>query len=64
VLDAGGVRTDAGRAAVAALDAGLRGAGNTANPGTTADLTAAAILVVLLGGGWHTHSGAGDARTR
>ena len=35
---------------------------NTANPGTTADLTAAAIFVVLLGGGW-SHVGHGDGRT-
>ncbi|CAA9349609.1 MAG: hypothetical protein AVDCRST_MAG40-2828, partial [uncultured Gemmatimonadaceae bacterium] len=35
-----------------------RGEGNLANPGTTADLAAAAIFVVLLGGGWHsTHRG-------
>jgi triphosphoribosyl-dephospho-CoA synthase len=64
VMAAGGVRTEAGRAAVADLDAALRDRDNTANPGTTADLTAAAILVVLLGGGWHTQSGAIDARTR
>lgn len=64
VLDAGGVRTAEGRAAAAQLDAALRGPGNAANPGTTADLTAAAILVVLLGGGWHTTPGAGDAGTR
>jgi len=30
----------------------MRDATNTANPGTTADLTAAAIFVVLLGGCW------------
>ena len=64
VVALGGVRTDAGRAAIVTLDAGLRGADNAANPGTTADLTAAAILVVLLGGGWHTQSGESDARTR
>ena len=64
VVAAGGVRTDAGRVAVATLDSGLRGADNAANPGTTADLTAAAILVVLLGGGWHTQSGESDARPR
>ncbi|HET7564668.1 MAG TPA: triphosphoribosyl-dephospho-CoA synthase, partial [Gemmatimonadaceae bacterium] len=47
VLDAGGVRTSEGRSAVAQLDAALRDAHNTRNPGTTADLTAAAIFVVL-----------------
>lgn len=58
VLAAGGVRQAAGRTALAAMDDALRGEGNLANPGTTADLTAAAIFVVLLGGGWHfTHRG-------
>lgn len=53
-LAAGGVRTPDGRDAVARLDAALRDPRNLANPGTTADLTAAALCVVLLGGGWHT----------
>jgi triphosphoribosyl-dephospho-CoA synthase len=48
VLAAGGVRSAAGRRAVDELDRGLRDARNTANPGTTADLTAAAVFVVLL----------------
>ena len=57
-LAAGGVRSAAGAAAVAAMDAALRDEANRSNPGTTADLTAAAIFVVLLGGGWHsTHRG-------
>lgn len=51
-LALGGVRTEAGRAAVAALDADLRDPDNARNPGTTADLTAAAIFVSLLEGGW------------
>jgi triphosphoribosyl-dephospho-CoA synthetase len=34
------------------MDSGLRDERHTANPGTAADLTAAAIFVVLLGGGW------------
>ena len=51
-LAAGGVRSAAGRRAIDEMDLGLRDARNTANPGTTADLTAAAIFVVLLGGGW------------
>src|SRR2546422_4549117 len=53
VLDAGGVRTMAGRDATAALDRELRDEANTLNPGATADLTGAAIYVVLLEGGWH-----------
>ncbi|HYT05316.1 MAG TPA: triphosphoribosyl-dephospho-CoA synthase [Gemmatimonadales bacterium] len=52
VLDAGGVRTAAGRDAIAALDRDLRNARNAMNPGATADLTGAAIFVVLLEGGW------------
>ncbi|PYP41864.1 MAG: hypothetical protein DMD42_13015, partial [Gemmatimonadetes bacterium] len=53
VVDAGGVRTMAGRDAIAALDRELRDEANTLNPGATADLTGAAIYVVLLEGGWH-----------
>ena len=52
VLDAGGVRTMAGRDATAALDRELRDEANTLNPGATADLTGASIYVVLLEGGW------------
>jgi triphosphoribosyl-dephospho-CoA synthase len=52
VLDAGGVRTAAGREAIAALDGELRDEANTLNPGATADLTGAAIYLVLLEGGW------------
>ena len=52
-LAAGGVRSDEGRRAVATMDAELRDARNSANPGTAADLTAAAIFVMLLTGGWH-----------
>ena len=48
VLASGGVRSAAGRRAIDEMDRGLRDARNTANPGTTADLTAAAIFVVLL----------------
>jgi triphosphoribosyl-dephospho-CoA synthase len=60
-LAAGGVRSEAGRRAIDDMDRGLRDARHTANPGTTADLTAAAIFVVLLGGGWH---GGRDAASR
>src|SRR5439155_2668485 len=52
VLDAGGVRTTAGQDAIAALDRQLRDEANTLNPGATADLTGAAIYLVLLEGGW------------
>lgn len=50
VLGAGGVRSAAGQRAIDGLDRELRDAHNTANPGTTADLTAAAIFVALVGG--------------
>lgn len=49
---AGGVRSRAGKRALAALDTELRDARNTRNPGTTADLTCAALFVVILEGGW------------
>jgi triphosphoribosyl-dephospho-CoA synthase len=52
VLKAGGSRTTAGRTALAQLDAELRDAKNRRNPGATADLTCAAIFVVILEGGW------------
>jgi triphosphoribosyl-dephospho-CoA synthase len=52
VLAAGGTGTAEGRAALAALDAELRDPRNTRNPGTTADLTCAALFVVILEGGW------------
>jgi triphosphoribosyl-dephospho-CoA synthase len=50
---AGGVRTSAGRAALAELDAELRDPRNSRNPGTTADLTAAALCVVIMESGWN-----------
>jgi triphosphoribosyl-dephospho-CoA synthase len=52
VLADGGVRSDAGRRAIDNMDRALRDERNSGNPGTTADLTAAAIFVLLLGGGW------------
>ena len=52
VVAAGGTGTAEGRAALAALDAELRDARNTRNPGTTADLTCAALFVVIIEGGW------------
>lgn len=53
VIAAGGVRLAAGRLAIEEMDAALRDERNSGNPGTTADLTAAAVFVVLLGGGFH-----------
>jgi triphosphoribosyl-dephospho-CoA synthase len=52
-LAGGGVRSPEGRDAIARMDRALRDARPRANPGTAADLTAAAIFVVLLDGGWH-----------
>lgn len=51
-IAAGATGTAEGRAALAALDAKLRDPRNTRNPGTTADLTCAALFVVILEGGW------------
>ena len=53
VLEAGGVRSQAGRKALAEFDAGLRDPQNSRNPGTTADLIAAATFVTLLEDGWN-----------
>jgi triphosphoribosyl-dephospho-CoA synthase len=49
----GGVRTARGRSALAEFDTELRDERNTRNPGTSADLTAAATCVVILEDGWH-----------
>jgi len=49
VVRAGGLSTRAGRAAAGRLDRDLRLDGNRLNPGTTADLIAAALFVHLLG---------------
>jgi triphosphoribosyl-dephospho-CoA synthase len=49
VLAAGGVRSGEGRQAIEAMDAEMRDERNSLNPGTTADLTAAAIFVTLVG---------------
>jgi triphosphoribosyl-dephospho-CoA synthase len=51
-LAAGGVRSGLGRRAIEQMDRELRDARNIGNPGTSADLTAAAIFVVLLRDGW------------
>jgi triphosphoribosyl-dephospho-CoA synthase len=50
VLAAGGMHSAEGRQAVAAFDASLRDPANRLNPGTTADLTAAALFAALLTG--------------
>ena len=47
VLDAGWPHTPSGRKAFADLDAWLRGEGHKRNPGTTADLIAASLFVLL-----------------
>jgi triphosphoribosyl-dephospho-CoA synthase len=47
-LEAGGVRSAEGRQAVEEWDRAMRVAGNSNTPGTTADLTAAAIFVTLV----------------
>jgi triphosphoribosyl-dephospho-CoA synthase len=49
-LGAGGVRTERGRRTIEQMDAALRAPDNLTNPGTTADLTAAAVFVELLTG--------------
>src|SRR5262245_28155163 len=48
VVEAGGVRNARGRAALERLDQHLRSDGNRLNPGTSADLIAAALFVRLL----------------
>jgi triphosphoribosyl-dephospho-CoA synthase len=53
VRAAGGVRTAEGRRAIAAFDLELRNSTNSMNPGTSADITAAAVFVVLLSRGRH-----------
>ncbi|MEO7985520.1 MAG: triphosphoribosyl-dephospho-CoA synthase [Gemmatimonadales bacterium] len=50
VQAAGGVRSIAGREALAAFDGELRDATNSRNPGTTADLICAALFIVIIEG--------------
>jgi len=50
VLELGGLETSEGRARVLEFDRKLRESGNLLNPGTTADLTAAALALCTLGG--------------
>jgi triphosphoribosyl-dephospho-CoA synthase len=49
---AGGTRSPEGRRALGLLDAELRDERNRRNPGATADLTCAALFVVILEQGW------------
>jgi triphosphoribosyl-dephospho-CoA synthase len=63
-LALGGVRSDAGRQSIEALDVSLRDARNLANPGTSADLTAAALFAALIVGGWSIGPVAGFADMR
>jgi triphosphoribosyl-dephospho-CoA synthase len=51
-LAAGGVRSQSGRLMIDTLHEELRGNEGPLNPGTTADLTVAAIFVLLASGGW------------
>lgn len=53
VRSGGALRSREGRRALAIFDTALRDARNSRNPGTSADLTAAALFVVILEGGWH-----------
>ena len=50
VLERGGVRTEGGRRLLREMDLELRKGGGALNPGTTADLTAASIYLLLLEG--------------
>ena len=52
VRAAGSTQSAEGRKALVALDAELRDPRNRRNPGTSADLTCAALFVVILEGGW------------
>jgi len=52
ILVSGGVRSQAGKEAIERMDQGLRDPRHLGNPGTTADLTTAAIFVALLDGAW------------
>ncbi len=49
-LRAGGMKTAKGRRTVEQMDQGLQRPGNVCNPGTTADLTASALSVLILAG--------------
>jgi triphosphoribosyl-dephospho-CoA synthase len=50
VLKAGGMKTTSGREAIKRMDRTLQRSDHRWNPGTTADLTASALSILLLGG--------------
>jgi triphosphoribosyl-dephospho-CoA synthase len=50
ILELGGLETSEGRKSIIELDRKLRESGNLLNPGTTADITAAALALCTLGG--------------
>jgi triphosphoribosyl-dephospho-CoA synthase len=50
ILDLGGVESSKGKECLVAFDKKLRKAGNDYNPGTTADITAAALALTTLSG--------------
>ena len=50
VLELGGLETAKGKQSLAEFDKKLRSSGNSCNPGTTADLTAAALALCTLSG--------------
>ena len=52
VRRAGGTRSPEGKRALAELDRELRDPRNRRNPGASADLTCAALFIVILEGGW------------
>jgi triphosphoribosyl-dephospho-CoA synthase len=54
VVEEGGVRSVAGRLAIDDMDRSMRDARNSLNPGSTADLTTAAIFVELVAHGYRT----------
>ena len=49
-IDLGGLQTQKGTQVIRDLDAQLRQRGNLLNPGSTADLTAATMFVIILEG--------------
>jgi triphosphoribosyl-dephospho-CoA synthase len=63
-LATGGVRSRAGLRAIRQMDRDLRDPHHANNPGTTADLTAAAIFLVLLDSPWRRARGGFNAETR
>jgi triphosphoribosyl-dephospho-CoA synthase len=50
VLKAGGMKTSSGRKAIKRMDKSLQTMDNRSNPGTTADLTASTLSILLLSG--------------